>query len=143
VLARFYREPRLIAITLLLSLAFFIGGLRVQPNALLKRQMRFSALAFRDIASYLVAVPVALTMAWRGAGYWALVALPLALNFTQMTLSWLLVGWRPGLPRRDSQVASMVTFGGNISISYLVINLCRGFDSILIGRYWGAAPPGL
>src|SRR3974390_510292 len=73
VLAQFYREPRLVAITLLMSLNFLLGGLRVQPNALLKRQMRFSALAWRDIASYAVAVPVGITMAWRGAGYWALV----------------------------------------------------------------------
>jgi len=55
VLAQFYREPRLVAITLLMSLNFLLGGLRVQPNALLKRQMRFSALAWRDIASYAVA----------------------------------------------------------------------------------------
>src|SRR5208337_4412548 len=45
VLSKFYREPRLLGITLLLSLTFFIGGLRVQPNALLQRQMRFSSMA--------------------------------------------------------------------------------------------------
>ena len=35
VLAWFYREPRLIHITLLVSLTFLIGGLRVQHDALL------------------------------------------------------------------------------------------------------------
>ena len=143
VLARFYREPRLIGITLLLSLTFLIGGLRVQPNALLKRQMRFSSLAFRDIASYALAVPVAITMAWRGAGYWALVALPLTLNFIQMVVSWMMVPWRPGLPRREARVGSMVAFGGNVSAAYLVCNLNRSIDSVLIGWYWGAAPLGL
>jgi PST family polysaccharide transporter len=142
-LARLYREPRLVAITLLLSLTFFIGGLRVQPNALLKRRMRFSALAFRDIASYVVAVPVAVTMAWRGAGHWALVAFPLALNFTQMAVTWMLVRWRPSLPRRDASIGSMVAFGGNVSASYLISTLNRSFDNVLIGWYWGAAPLGL
>jgi O-antigen/teichoic acid export membrane protein len=143
VLAIFYREPRLIRIALFLSLTFFLGGLRVQPNALLKRQMRFSALAFRDIAAYMTAVPIAILLAWRGAGYWTLVAMPLILNFVQMALSWMMVKWRPGLPRRGSQVRSMLTFGGNISASYLIFNLNRSFDSILIGWYWGAAPLGL
>src|SRR5713101_8395930 len=82
VLSRFYREPRLVDITLLLSVTFLIGGLRVQPDALLKRQMRFSSLAIRDVASYALAVPIAIAMALRGAGYWALVALPLMLNLT-------------------------------------------------------------
>lgn len=143
VLAGFYREPRLLGITLLLSLTFFIGGLRVQPNALLKRQMRFSAMAFRDVASYVVAVPLAITMALRGAGYWALVALPLALNFCQMAISWAMVQWRPGWPHRDAKVGSLVAFGGNVSLSYFIFNLNRSFDSVLIGRYWGAAPLGL
>ena len=104
VLAWFYREPRLKDITFLVSLTFLIGGLRVQHDALLRRQMRFSSLAIRDVASYVLAVPVAIIMAWRGAGYWALVALPLILNLTQMALSWLMVRWIPGLPRRDAKV---------------------------------------
>jgi PST family polysaccharide transporter len=37
----------------------------------------------------------------------------------------------------------MVTFGGNVSVSYLIFSLNRSFDSILIGWYWGAAPLGL
>src|SRR6266436_4820621 len=143
VLAKFYRDPRLINITLLLSLTFLIGGLRVQPDALLKRQMRFSSLAVRDVASYGLAVPVAITMAWRGASYWALVALPLTLNLTQMALSWLMVNWRPGLPRRDAHVGSMIAFGGNVAASYFLINVSRSADNVLIGWYWGAGPLGL
>jgi len=143
VLAWFYREPRLIDITLLVSLTFFIGGLRVQHDALLKRQMRFSSLAIRDVASYVIAVPVAITLAWRGFGYWALVALPLTLNLIVMALSWLMVRWRPGLPRRDANVRSLIAFGGNVAASYLIFNVNRSADSVLIGWYWGAGPLGL
>ena len=130
-------------ITLLVSLTFLIGGLRVQPDAILKRQMRFSSLAIRDVASYLVAVPIAIMMALRGAGYWALVALPLILNLTAMALSWLMVNWRPGLPRRGTQVGSMVVFGGNVAASYFIGSVCRSADNVLIGRYMGASPLGL
>ena len=143
VLAWFYREPRLIHITLLVSLTFLIGGLRVQHDALLRRQMRFSSLAVRDITAYSVAVPVAILLAWRGYGYWGIVALPLTLNFTQMLLSWLMVRWIPGLPRRDAKVRSLIAFGGNVAASYLVFNVNRSADSILIGWYWGAGPLGL
>jgi O-antigen/teichoic acid export membrane protein len=143
VFARFYREPRLANITLLVSLTFLIGGLRVQPDAILKRQMRFSSLAIRDVASYALAVPVAITMACRGAGYWAIVALPLTLNFTAMALSWLMVNWRPGPPRRDAQIGSMIAFGGNVAASYFIITVSRSADNVLIGWYSGAGPLGL
>ncbi|HXF12549.1 MAG TPA: lipopolysaccharide biosynthesis protein, partial [Terriglobales bacterium] len=142
VLAWFYREPRLTEITVIVSFTFLIGGLRVQHDALLKRQMRFRALAIRDVMAYVVAVPLAIVLALRGAGYWALVALPLALNFIQMSLSWLMVRWIPGLPRRNSQVRSLIAFGGNVAASYLVMNVNSNADNVLIGWYWGATPLG-
>jgi O-antigen/teichoic acid export membrane protein len=143
VLARFYREPRLVNITLLVSLTFLIGGLRVQPDAILKRQMRFSSLAIRDVAAYALAVPLAIALAWKGYSYWALVALPLILNFTAMVLSWLMVNWRPSLPRRNADVGSMIAFGGNVAASYFIISVSRSADNVLIGWHSGAGPLGL
>ena len=143
VLAWFYKEPRLIGITLAVSLTFLIGGLRGQHNALLKRQMRFSSVTIRDIAAYAVAVPVAVFMAWRGAGYWAIVALPLVLNSVQLVLSWWMVKWVPGLPARGAEVRSLVGFGGNVAASYVVFNWIRNADNVLIGWYWGAGLLGL
>ena len=143
VLAWFYKEPQLRKITLLLSLTFLIGGLKVQHDALLKRQMRFSSLAIRDVVSYFVAVSVAIVLAWRGAGYWALVALPLILNSTAMILSWLMVRWVPSLPRAGSKVGSLIAFGGNVAASYVLITVNRSVDNVLVGWYWGAGPLGL
>lgn len=143
ILASFYHEPRLRAITYVVSLTFVIGGLRVQHDALLQRNMRFTALAIRDVTAFALAVPAAILMAWRGAGYWALVALVLIINTTQMTLSWVMARWMPGLPGTKIKVRSLITFGGNVAASYLAIIFTRSADSILIGRYWGAGPLGL
>jgi O-antigen/teichoic acid export membrane protein len=143
VLAWFYREPRLIHITLLLSITFLVGGLRVQHDALLRRQMRYSSLAIRDVASAALAVSLAVTMALRGAGYWALIALPLALNTTQMAVSWLMLRWVPSLPRRDANAGSLVAFGGNVAASYLILNVTQNADSVLIGWHWGAGLLGM
>lgn len=143
VLVWFYKEPQVRNITLVVSLTFLISGLRVQHDALLKRQMRFLSIGIRDVSSVALAVPIAIALAWRGAGYWALVALPLILNFTQMALSWVMVRWTPGFPRRDVNVRSMVVFGGNVAASYLVYNVNRSADNVLIGWYCGAGPLGL
>jgi len=143
VLAWFYGEPRLKAITALVSLVFLIAGVRAQPEALLRRQMRFSALAIRNIVSLGFAVFLAIAIAYRGAGYWAVVAVPVAAQFMQMALSWALVSWRPGWPRRAAGVGSMVAFGGNLAASFLTFGLHRNADNILVGWYWGAGPLGL
>jgi O-antigen/teichoic acid export membrane protein len=143
VFAWFYKEPRVEGITLLVSVTFLIGGLRVQHDALLKRQMRFTSLAIRDIAAYVLGVAVAVTLAIRGIGYWAIVALPLTLNTTAMILSWVMVPWIPSLPKRGTQVRTLVSFGGNVAASYLLLNVMRNADSVLLGWYLGAGPLGL
>jgi PST family polysaccharide transporter len=142
-LAKFYREPRLIGITLVSSVSFLIGGIRGQHNALLKRQMRFKAVAIRDVTSSLLGVAAAVFLAFRGAGYWAILAFPLTVNSCQMVMSWLMVRWTPGLPHFDSEVRGMIGFGGNVALSYVIFNWVRNADNILIGRYWGADPLGL
>ena len=139
----FYGEPRLAAITCVVSVTFLIGGLRVQHDAILRRQMRFVSLAIRDVASYVIAVPVAITMALKGAGYWALVALPLTINFTGMVLTWAMARWLPSLPRRDAKIGSLIVFGGNVAASYLVYNLNQSAGNILVGWRWGTHPLGL
>jgi O-antigen/teichoic acid export membrane protein len=143
-LAWFYREPRLRNIAFLVSLTFLICGLRVQHDALLRRHMRFLALAIRDFSSIALGSAAAILMVWRGgAGYWGVVALPLIINMIQMVLSWLVVGWVPGRPQRNANVRSMVTFGGNIAASYVVYGVNRTADQVLIGWAWGAGPLGL
>jgi O-antigen/teichoic acid export membrane protein len=143
VMAWFYREPQVRAIAIVVSPVFLICALRVQHDALIKRQMRFTALAIRDAIACSVAVPVAIVMAVHGAGYWAIAALPLVLNTMAMAQSWLIVRWKPGLPRRGAGVRGLISFGGNVAASYLILNTSRSMDNVLIGWYWGAGPLGL
>jgi PST family polysaccharide transporter len=142
-LARFYRDARLINVALVVSLTFLIGGLRVQHDALLRRQMRFKALAIRDITSTVAGVLTGIVMAWKGAGYWAIVGIPMATNFSQMALSWAMVRWIPGLPKRNAGIRSLLAFGSRVAVSYVIWNMNRSADSVLVGWYWGAGPLGL
>lgn len=142
-LAWAYSEPRLLPVAMVSSLAFLINGFRTQSDALLKRQMRYAALALKDIVANAVSVIVAVVLAWRGGGYWALVSVPLSANSCHVLLSWLMVKWRPGRPRRSTDVRPMVAFGGRVAASYFIYNLNRSVDQALIGWYWKATPLGL
>src|SRR5947207_5027726 len=74
VLAWFYRDPRLIGITLLLSTTYLLSGSTVQHQALLKRQMRFKAMAVIEVGALTTGVVVGVVMALLGFRYWSLVA---------------------------------------------------------------------
>ncbi|MFE1744019.1 lipopolysaccharide biosynthesis protein [Coleofasciculus sp. H7-2] len=142
-IAWFYGEPRLIWITLVVAGTFIFAGLTVQHQALLRRQMRFVALAAIDIISILVGVATTIIAAWYGAGYWALVLMQVATVIATCVGVWVMCGWRPGPPVRGSGIRSMLAFGSNLAGFDFLNYMARNLDNVLIGRVWGANALGL
>lgn len=138
-----FHEPRLTALLSLLSITFLLGGCDVQHKALLRRNMRFGALAVIDILSMAIGIGVAIAMALRGWGYWALAWLEIAKAASSLILSWCLLWWIPSLPRWNRNVISTLRFGGNIVIYNVVNFISRNADNALIGWYWGDVALGL
>jgi PST family polysaccharide transporter len=141
--AAFFREPRLTAIIGLTGTSFVMAGLTVQHQALLRRQMRFSALAGIEIVSMLAGIATAVAMAYAGFRYWSLVGMTLVIAASNLVAVWIAVRWRPGLPKRGCGVRPMLRFGGDV-LTFSVVNyFSRHADNLLIGWYWGAGPLGL
>ena len=142
-LAWLYGDPRLTAITLVLAGTFVLSGLAIQHQALLRRQMRFTALGSIQIITMATGVAAAITAAVLGAGYWSLVAMSIVQSVVGTILVWGMCGWMPGLPRRRTGVREVLAFGGNLTGFSLINYFARNADNILIGWYWGAGPLGL
>src|SRR5438128_486570 len=113
--AWFYGEPRLNLITMVSAVGFFLNGIVVQHEALLRRRMRFTTLAIIELVPLILATAVAIVLALRGAGYWALVTSQLAQASTRSLAFWLVADWRPGWPTTFAGVRSMLAFGGNFT----------------------------
>jgi O-antigen/teichoic acid export membrane protein len=143
VVAWFYREPRLVGITLVLSITFVLASSVVQHIALLNRQMRFRAIAVIDILSMLAGYLIAIGMALSGCSYWALVGATVTQVAIKLVLTWSISRWRPRLPSSFTETWHLLSFGANITAGSLMYELSRGADSLLIGRFFGAAAVGL
>jgi len=139
----FYGEPRLILITMVTAIGFVFGGLAVQHEALLKRQMRFYALSVIAFTSMMIGYVVGIFFAWRGARYWSLVFSQLALLASNSLGVWLVCRWRPGRPKRNTGVRSMLSFGGNITGYALINYVSKNCDNLIVGRAFGAQLLGL
>ncbi len=139
----FFKEPALRNITIVSAFSFLLSGFYTQHLALLKRGMFFFQITMVEIFSSVFSVAVAIFMALKGFGYWALVARPVVLAATMTICVWYFCRWRPGRLAKLSEVWSMLTFGAN-TLGYFVINyFARYLDSTLIGWRYGAVPVGL
>jgi PST family polysaccharide transporter len=142
-IASFYNEPALESITFVLAVGLFIGGLTVQHQALLRRQMRFKELSIVEVGSMFSGVTAGIVTAWIGFGYWALVILQITQASVMLIGVWYFSKWRPGLPVRNSGIGSMLAFGGYMTAYGFINYFARNLDTILIGWRWGATQTGL
>jgi PST family polysaccharide transporter len=121
-------------VTATLSVNFLVGGLTVQHQALLRRQMRFNALAAIPVLSLSTGFLAALSGALLGWGYWSLIGMSLVANVTNLIAVWVASHWRPGPPCSRAGVREMVAFGMNLTGFNTANYFARNLDNVLIGQ---------
>lgn len=141
-LATLFHEPALANIALVSSLTFVLTGLVIQHNALMRRVMDFRRIAIIDISANMVGSIVAVAMAFRGWGYWALVVKPLLTLSVVAMAVWLSCRWVPGRPSRAPEVTRMVRFGLGVTGFTLTDYFTRSADRVALGYFYGSGPLG-
>jgi O-antigen/teichoic acid export membrane protein len=142
-MAAFYHEPRLVPVTAVIATAFVFNAAGVQHNALLQRELRFSALAGINTVSLVLSTAIGIGAAAAGFGYWSLVYMTITLPLLNTIGCWLMTSWVPGRPERQVGMRSMMNFGGTVTLNGLVYYLACNADKVLLGRVWGVAALGV
>jgi len=141
--AWFFRQPALTAITMTLSISFIFDGIAVQHTALLNRQMRFPTIACIEVGSVALGYGIGVAMALTGFSYWSLVGATLSTAVCRVTSIWIVSPWRPQLPERESGTRPLIRFGADLTMVGVVYAIAKSADSLLIGRYLGSEAVGL
>jgi PST family polysaccharide transporter len=110
---------------------------------MLRRNLRFRAIAIIKSTAAVVALIAGIVAAWLGYGIWALVIMRLTQTATQGFGSWMASRWRPGWYKRGTEVKPLLAVAGHVSGSQLAVYLSRNSDNVLIGWYWGEHLLGL
>ncbi|WP_022894020.1 lipopolysaccharide biosynthesis protein [Agromyces subbeticus] len=141
-IAGLYGDERLVAVTRALAVIFVLNGLATQHRAGLARSLKFTALAVIDAVTPLLGLGVAITTAYLGWAYWALVAQQVTIAAVG-AVSVIAIGrWWPGLPRRTTGLMPLLKYGMNLLGAQMIAYLGRNADSVVIGVRLGAQPLG-
>ena len=136
-----FHEERLTTLVRVASLQFLLSALSTLPQSLAYREMRFKWLALVDLASVVCAGFTTLTLAWNGAGVWALVIGSLVQAGVRTALL-----LRDGFVRPRFARGGMrrhVEFGGTVTLSRLIWQIVYQCDVLIAGRYLPHASIGL
>jgi O-antigen/teichoic acid export membrane protein len=142
-IAVFYREPRVVLVIQVLALDFVIAPLRSVQTALLSRAMAFRALAAVEVAGVLISSALAIGLALRGYGVWALVARQLCASGVQTLALWLVSRWRPSFSVDRQALNELWRFSSHL-LGFGMLNYwARKADDLMIGRVLGTGALGL
>jgi len=142
-LARFFHEERLIYITIAIATSFLWSGLTIQHQAILRRQMKYTAIGGIQIGSIALSVAIAIILAVEGYGYWALVWREVLRNVFLALGTWMCCPWIPGSPRKHINIDHLIKFGRDITGFNVIVFLTANLDQILIGKLYGPAQLGI
>lgn len=115
VVAVAFRSPELAQVLRVLVLAAVPTVLAGVPLSLLRRRMAFRAVALQSLAAALLGQVVAVVVALRGGGVWALVDQLIVTQAAIAVLAWRCAGWRPSLRLSRLRLRRMVVFGASVS----------------------------
>jgi len=142
-IAHFYGRHEIISLAPAYAGSLLISSLSTQHVALLRRHLAFRQVAFMNVSAALSSTAVALFLAWRGWGYWALVAMAYTNALVCAAVAWYAMKWLPGPARRGFGLRKMMGFGGYVAGGNVLYLVSENIVPIIIGKTAGAADVGL
>jgi O-antigen/teichoic acid export membrane protein len=142
-IAGFFNYPILCKVLRVFGLTLIINALFIVQNNRMRKQLAFRTLAIVNVSSYFLAAIIAVFMAYKGCGVWALVALSLLCGIFQNILLWSIIRWRPSLDFSFESLKRLFNFGGYLLAANILQGVCQNLQSVIIGRKFSAVQMGL
>jgi len=146
-LAWFFRERQLVAMTVVLAASLTANGLTKIHLGLLRRELRFAAVTAITVTAALAGVAVAIVAALAGAGFWALVLQQVVQHVGETVGLWTACRWRPSGPARaphgDEAYTALRRYGGDVTVARVLTHVAQNLDAVLVGRFVGTVALGL
>jgi PST family polysaccharide transporter len=142
-ISKFYNEPRLKIITMLVSVNFFLSSFKAVQFSILSRSMDFRKLAVIETTTMFIAGAFAITLALIGYGVWSLAWQMIITTIIGVILFWFFTDWRPRFQFDKNAVKELLGFSGNL-LGFNVFNYwARNVDNLLVGKFISSTGLGI
>jgi O-antigen/teichoic acid export membrane protein len=141
-IADFYSLPVLIPLTGIVALTVFCNALGLIHGTLLAKRFDFRTQVKVGALAATIAGVVAVVVAWRGYGVWALAAQALVASIVTTSLLWVVSPWRPTVPASRASLHRLYGFGGYLTATNLAEIAYGRLYTLLIGTLHGVRALG-
>lgn len=141
-IADFYELPVLRPVVRLLGLTLIFNSLTVSQTAMLTVEFRFRDLCIATIGSQLITGIVALILALKGFGVWALVGQQISASVLRVVFISFFTRWLPALSFKKAAFRRLFSYGSKITCSSLINTIYTNSYTLVIGKVFSAVDVG-
>lgn len=139
IIAKFYNDNSLIALTRVLGLTIVISGVKNVQQAYVSKKLIFKKFFFATLGGTIGAAIIGIIMALNGFGVWALVSQQL-FNLTVDTLIlWITVKWRPKKMFSFSRLKGLFSYGWKLLVSAILDTTYNNIRQLVIGKIYSSS----
>ena len=135
-IADFYNQPQLIAVTRVAALPFLINPFTLIQWVNLTRKLNFKVITIIGFISLFCSATVSLSLAMNGFGVWALVYQNITFLFVRTVCFWVYTSWRPSWLFDKQCIKGLWGFSSNILMISVLNTVFNNLYTAIIGRFY-------
>lgn len=136
-IAQFYHQPEMTALSRFLFLSFFVGSLAGAPTAYFFRNLMVKERSTIMIIAIIVSGCIGVACAYSGWGYWGLAVQTVLYSGVNSLLLWIRCPWRPSFHINFSPIREMFGFSSRQLMTSLFTHINNNVFALLLGRFYG------
>ena len=140
---RFYNAPEMAGLMRIVALNFLVLPFCSISLSLLRRDMKFKALLYANLAAMSLGTAVTLGLAWAGNGPTSMAVGALVGNLATGFGAWWARGRPPPLRPAFSEWRTVFSFGGKASLIGITSSLSMDANDLIVGKMLGFGPVAL
>ena len=141
-ISRFYAMPLLTKVLRVQAIVLVVNSFTVVQLSILKKNLKFKALAVRNLLSSFIGLITGILCAFYGMGVWSLVINTLVTQVFGVLLLWKASNWRPTFLFSFKSIKELFGFGGFMMLSSIIGSIYNELQSLLVGTFYTPADLG-
>lgn len=138
-IAKFYEADIICPLLRVLGLRLLIFGVNSIQHAWIQKQMQFRKFFIASSFGTVLSAVAGISLAFLGAGPWALVAQYLTDSFLDTVILLFTNSWRPKLQFSWERARSLLSYGWKVLLTTIVYTVEGNLRSLIVGKKFGAA----
>ncbi len=142
VIASWFASPALSKVLRVVGLGLPLTALRLVPESVLRKRLQLDKVSQAASVGSVVTIPVVFSLAWAGAGVWALVAGAVVLPLVQSAVTVGFARWWPGLRMGGKKLREVLRYSLAMLGSRISWTVYEQADAFVLGKVSGEVSLG-